>query len=252
LDHSSTSLDFGLISIYRAGMKILSALFLICFCGSAQAAALLEPHIRFTHARDHDGKQVALTLDACTGKVDERILQVLIDNKIHATIFVTARWLKRNPQAIAQIKANKDLFEIENHGAKHLPAVDVPMDVFGVAAAGSPDEIAAEVEDGAAAISDTFGTWPKWYRGATAQYNAPAIEMIKSLNFKIAGFSLSGDGGASFSAARAAKAMASAKSGDVIIAHMNQPTKPAGQGVAEGLLKLKAEGFEFVKLDQVF
>jgi peptidoglycan/xylan/chitin deacetylase (PgdA/CDA1 family) len=227
-------------------------IFIAYLSTATQAATLTEPHMRIKPSRERDGKVVALTFDACTGKVDERILQVLIDNKIHATIFVTARWLKRNPQAIEQIKANKDLFEIENHGAQHLPAVDMPMDVFGIAAAGSPDAVAAEVEDGAAKVQEVFDNWPHWFRGATAQYNSSAIELIKELNFDVAGFSLSGDGGASFSTAHAARVIAAAKNGDVIIAHINQPLKPAGAGVAEGILQLKAQGFEFLKLDEAF
>jgi peptidoglycan/xylan/chitin deacetylase (PgdA/CDA1 family) len=228
----------------------------ICAClllaTAAHAATLTEPHMRIKPARDRDDKVVALTLDACTGKVDERILHMLIDNKIHSTIFVTARWLKRNPQAIELIKANKELFEIENHGAQHVLAIDVPMDMFGVAAAGSPDAVASEVEDGAAKVQEIFGHWPHWFRGATAQYTNTSIDLIKELNFHVAGFSLSGDGGASFSTARAARVIAAAKSGDVIIAHINQPTKPAGAGVVEGVLKLKAEGFVFLKLDEAF
>jgi len=194
----------------------------------------------------------ARVIGECTGKVDERILRTLIDNKIHATIFVTARWLKRNPQAIAEIKANKGLFEIENHGAKHLLAADVPMDVFGVHAAGSPEAIKTEIETGAAAVKAAFGIASKWYRGAAAQYTSSAIKQINSMNYKVAGFSLSGDGGASYSTAHAARVMAGAKSGEIIIAHINQPTKFAGAGVVEGILKLKAEGFEFVTLNQAF
>lgn len=211
---------------------------------------LIEYHMHMEPS--DDGKRVALTFDACTGKVDERILKALVDNKIKATIFVTARWLKRNLAAIATLKAHSDLFEIENHGAKHLPAVDVPMNVFGLVAAGSAEAIKIEIEGGETAAKVAFGTTPHWYRGATAEYTKSSLELIRTLNFKPAGFSLSGDGGASWSAFRAAKAVASAKDGDVIIAHINQPTKPAGAGVVQGIIKLKDEGFTFVTLDEGF
>jgi hypothetical protein len=35
----------------------------------------------------------------------------------------------------------------------------------------------------------------------------------------------------------------------VVIAHINQPRRPAGGGVAKGILDLKAKGYQFVKLD---
>ena len=211
---------------------------------------LIEYHMRMEPS---DGnKRVALTFDACTGKVDERILNALIENKIKATIFVTARWLKRNPAAIVTLKAHSDLFEIENHGAKHLPAIDVPMNVFNLVAAGSPEAIKAEVEGGQAAVKSVFETTPQWYRGAGAEYTKSSLELIRTLNFKPAGFSLSGDGGALWSTSRSARAVANAKDGDVIIAHINQPTRPAGAGVVEGILRLKAEGFDFVTLSEGF
>jgi peptidoglycan/xylan/chitin deacetylase (PgdA/CDA1 family) len=218
---------------------------------AADAQHLLEPQMHLPPTEDGT-PHIALTFDACSGKTDERILQTLIDNKISATIFVTARWIKRNPQAIAEIKANADLFEIENHGAKHVPVVDFPIKVFGLEAAGSPEAIRAEIEGGATAIETTFGSKPKWFRGATGLYSASAEKTIAAMDYKLGGYSLHGDGGASFSTNKTAKTFSTAKDGDVIIAHINQPTKPAGAGVVEGILKLKADGFVFVKLENGF
>lgn len=198
------------------------------------------------------GKRVALTFDACMGKTDSRILGALVDNKIKATIFVTARWIKYNTHAVDILKANRDLFEIENHGARHLPAVDEARAVFGMQSAGSPKAVTAEVEDGAAAVKATFGHWPRWYRGAAAIYTASSMELVKKLDFKLGGFSFSGDGGASWTSAHTEKAISTAKDGDVIIAHINQPTRPAGAGVVKGILRLKAAGFSFVTLDEGF
>ena len=44
------------------------------------------------------------------------------------------------------------------------------------------------------------------------------------------------------------KRIAAAKDGDVIIAHVNQPDRPSGAGVVQGILALKAKGYLFVKL----
>ncbi len=199
-----------------------------------------------------EGKRVALTFDACTGKVDERILSTLVDNQIKATIFVTARWLKRNTVAIATLKAHPELFEIENHGAQHLAAVDEPGLVFGQYTAGSPEGVKREVLDGAAAANAAFGTETKWFRGATAEYTKSSMDEIKALGFNLAGFTFSGDGGALFSSEHTARVIAKAQDGDVILAHINQPGHGAGAGVAEGILRLKAEGFNFVTLNESF
>ena len=226
---------------------LIVALTATLLSGQASAQKLIEPHLTLTKGRI-DAPQVALTFDACSGMVDERILQALIDNKISATIFVTARWLRRNPKAVEAIKQHRDLFEIENHGANHLPAIDFPTTVFGLKAAGSPQAVRDEVQGGADAIEKTFGERPIWFRGATGLYSAESEKLIVGMNFKIAGFSLIGEGGASFSTPHAASVIGKAQNGDVIVAHMNQPLKPAGAGVVDGILKLKNLGFIFLKL----
>ena len=217
-------------------------------CGQAFGQKLIEPQLTI-NTGETSAPHVALTFDACSGQVDQRILQTLIDNKINATIFVTARWLKRNPTAVETIKQHQELFEIENHGANHVPAVDFPTTVFSLKAAGSPQAVRDEVQGGAQAIEKAFGGKPVWFRGATGHYTAESEKLITAMNFKIAGYSLIGDGGASFSTAHAAKVISQAQNGDVIVAHMNQPLKPAGAGVVEGILKLKTAGFVFVKLN---
>lgn len=228
--------------------KLCTALVLtFCLIPSAQAQSLIEPRLTIKPGTSR-GPYVALTFDACMGKADERILQALIDHHIRATIFVTARWLKYNSQAIAQIKAHPELFEVENHGMRHVPAVDVPVTVFGLAAAGSAPAVQTEVDGGTAAIEKIFGSRPTWFRGATGKYTERSEAQIQKLNYRIAGYSVLGDGGASFSKQKAASTIGNAKDGDVIVAHINQPKKPAGLGVVEGILKLKAAGFIFLRL----
>ncbi len=217
----------------------------------AGAQHLLEPQMHMQPASD-GAPHIALTFDACSGKTDERILQTLIDNNINSTIFVTARWIRRNPVAIAEIKAHANLFEIENHGAKHVPLVDFPTKVFGIEAAGSPEAARAEISGGTLAIENNFGSKPKWFRGATGTYSVSAINTITDMGYKLGGYSIHGDGGASFSTNKTEKTFLSAKDGDVIIAHINQPSKPAGVGVVQAILKLKSEGVIFVKLQDGF
>ncbi len=70
-----------------------------------------------------DAKVAALTLDACDGGFDADLIGFLIGNRIVATIFATKKWLDRNSAAVELLKAHSDLFDIENHGANHVPAV---------------------------------------------------------------------------------------------------------------------------------
>ncbi|WP_280776326.1 polysaccharide deacetylase family protein [Rhizobium sp. SG_E_25_P2] len=210
---------------------------------------LLEPKLVMARIQG-EGLAVALTFDACMGATDARILDMLIANEIPATIFVTARWLKRNPEPFSRMLAHPDLFEIENHGENHVPAVDRPVKIYGIAAAGSPEAVAREVEAGAEAIVKATGKRPTWFRGATAKYTRTSIQQIQAMGFEIAGYSVNGDGGSLLGASVTAKHFASARDGDVIIAHINQPSHAAGDGVVKGVLSLKARGYRFLKLSE--
>ncbi|MFD1327561.1 polysaccharide deacetylase family protein [Mycoplana ramosa] len=231
--------------MYRFLVPLACAL---SIAASATAAPrLVEPRLHID--KEHIGPaRIALTFDACMGRVDMRILDVLLRERIPATIFVTARWLQHNRQAAATLLAHPDLFEIENHGAMHVPAVDYPTSIYGITAAGSPQAVAREVEGGAAAIVAAGAPQPRWFRGATARYTASSITEISRLGYKVAGYSINGDDGSLLGARAAEQRVAAARDGDVVIAHINQPSHAAGAGVAKGILALKKSGVHFVRL----
>jgi peptidoglycan/xylan/chitin deacetylase (PgdA/CDA1 family) len=213
----------------------------------APGIKLVEPHLHVTRA-GKGAPRIALTFDACMGKTDPRILGTLVDQHIPATIFVTARWLRSNSDTLAVFLAHPDLFELEDHGQNHIPAVDRPVKVYGIAAAGSPEAVAREVKGGADAMAASGIPQPHWFRGATAKYNLSAIAQIRAMGYRIAGYSVNGDSGAMLPAKMVEKQYASAKDGDVIISHINQPTRAAGEGVAASILALKAKGVQFIRL----
>jgi peptidoglycan/xylan/chitin deacetylase (PgdA/CDA1 family) len=126
--------------------------------------------------------------------------------------------------------------------------VDAPTKVYGIAAAGSPEAVAREVSGGADAIMAEGIARPMWFRGATAKYTPSSIRQIEAMGYKIAGFSINGDGGSLLGQASVEHLYAHARDGDVIISHINQPTHEAGAGVVNGILALKARGYQFVKL----
>ena len=229
---------------------LIAAAVALLVLGPSAAASLVEPQLHLA-ASAAGGRRVALTLDACGGATDRRILDALVENAIPATIFVTTRWLKRNPDAVRLFIDHPDLFEVENHGARHVPAVDEAASIYGLAAAGSTAAVAAEVEGGASGMTALGLPKPRWFRGAAAKYTRSSIVEIRRMGYRVAGYSLNADQGAMLGAASVAKRVAAAKDGDVIIAHVNQPARPAGEGLVRGLLRLKAEGATFVRLADV-
>ncbi|MBS1180870.1 MAG: polysaccharide deacetylase [Proteobacteria bacterium] len=221
---------------------------LFALAASSAAASDVEPRLTLP-AGDW---AVALTFDACSGAVDDRILDELIADRVPATIFVTHRWLKRNAAATERLLAHADLFEIENHGENHVPAITDQPSVFGLPTAGSLAAVSKEVTGGAAAVAAAFGRAPLWYRDASARYSRDAVQLIGDLGFRIAGYSLNADVGASLPTAAVTRRIVSARPGDVIIAHINHPERPAGAGVAAGIRALVARGVRFERLDAAF
>ncbi len=210
---------------------------------------LIEPALRIVPG-GASMPRVALTFDACMGHVDLRILDALVENQIAATIFVTRRWLDRNADALKTLQAHPELFELQNHGAMHVPAVTGAQKLYGLETAGTLAAVQAEVDGGAAAMLAHGIPAAKWYRDATALYSPDALEHIRQMGFRIAGFSLNADFGASLPAADVAARLATAKDGDVIIGHINQPKRASGEGIVTGIIALKQRGFRFVKLGE--
>jgi peptidoglycan/xylan/chitin deacetylase (PgdA/CDA1 family) len=217
---------------------------------AADRDAPVEPRIRLADV-PADQRVVALTLDCCPGAFDARIATVLVSQRIPATIFVTGLWMRRNPEGLALLLAHPDLFAIENHGELHIPPVLGDRTIFGIRAAGDLPAIRREIDGGAQTIRAATGAVPRWYRAATGFYTPSVVPEIQSMGFAIAGYSLSADLGASLPAPRVAARLEKARSGDVIVAHLNQPRRPSGQGVIDGLRTLQRQGTNFVRLDQV-
>ena len=230
---------------------------LFCFVALVWAgrglAALgpIEVHQVIAPAALGDEKVVALTLDACSGRFDAELIRFLIAHRVPATIFATKRWLDRNPAGVALLKGHPDLFEIEDHGANHVPPViGAGRSVFGIP--GNPDlaHLEREVLGGANAVAMVTGEAPHWYRGATAEYDPAAIKVIEAMGYQIAGFSVNADAGATLPRAAIVARLDQVKSGDIIIAHMNKPASDTAEGLTEGVQSLLARGFRFVRLDQ--
>lgn len=233
-----------------AGRILALAFVALLLHGGAASATEYEPRLTFT-APDPGVRAVALTFDACSGAFDQRVMDALVETKARATIFMTDRWARKNAPALTALKAHADLFQIENHGAQHIPAVTDAARVFGVKTAATIEGVRAEIEGGAKAVEAATGRRPVWYRGATARYTPDALLAIRQMGFRVAGYSVNADMGASLPARSVERRFEAARTGDVLIAHINQPGKPAGEGAAAGIRTLARSGVRFVRLDEV-
>lgn len=235
----------------NAIMKTAFVPILFLFSSLAAAADVqpVELHQKLSLPAGSTDKVVALTLDACGGGFDADLVDFLIEHRIQATIFATRRWIRRNPDALATLKAHADLFDIEDHGANHIPAIiGADRNVYGLAGAADLKQLKREVSGGADAVKAATGTAPRWYRGATGEYDPEAIKAIEAMGYKLAGFSVNADSGATLEKKKIVGRLKKVRSGDIIIAHLNKPASDTGKGMAEGLQLLLDRGFRFVTL----
>jgi peptidoglycan/xylan/chitin deacetylase (PgdA/CDA1 family) len=197
---------------------------------------------------------IALTLDACgsaKGKgVDAGLMDFLAREQVPATLFVNARWIDANPELFRRLAANP-LFEIANHGTWHKPASVSGRSVYGIQGTRDAAELVEEIEANARTIEAITGKRPKFYRSGTAYYDEVAVEIANALGHGVAGFSLLGDAGATYSAAQVKAALLRATPGDIVICHMNHPESGTGPGIMAAVPELRRRGFRFVRLSDV-
>ncbi len=200
---------------------------------------------------DTEDKVMALTLDACgsaKGKgVDARLMDFLVREQIPATLFINARWIDANPELFRKLARNP-LFEIANHGMWHKPASVNGRSVYGIAGTKDIGELVDEIGLNASKIEEISGVRPKLYRSGTAFYDEVAVQVANALGHEVAGFSILGDAGATFSAAQVTAALLKATPGDIALLHMNHPESGTGAGIMAAVPELKKRGFSFVRM----
>lgn len=200
-------------------------------------------------AQNGNEKTLYLTLDACGSETgsgfDKDLIDFLTENNIPATLFLSGKWIDKNYDTTLILSQNQ-IFRIENHGTKHVPASLKGMTAYGIKGTSSKEELLYEVLHNAAKIEEITGRKPLWFRSGTAYYDRPAIDLItKELGIMIAGFSVSADHGATLPEEKVYANVMKAKSGYIIIAHMNHPESPTFYGLKRAINELVREGFVF-------
>ena len=203
-----------------------------------------------THLATHD-KVIALTFDACGSKRgmqhDTKITDFLIKEQIPATLFINARWIEPNMAAFQTLSANP-LFEIGNHGYQHKPASINGRSVYGITGTKTVAALVDEIELNAQKIESLTGKRPHFYRSGTAYYDEVAVQIAQQLGYEVAGFSVLGDAGATYSRQQVKQALLSATAGAIVILHMNHPESGTAEGLIDAIPELKRRGFQFVQL----
>ena len=194
---------------------------------------------------------IALTFDFCGGPggngYDQALIDTLRQRHVPATLFLNSRWISANPATARQLAADP-LFELANHGTSHKPLSTTGNTAYGIAGTRNAGEVYDEVMPNDAGLASLAGARPRYFRPGTAYMDDVAADILTALGVKAAGFSINGDGGATFPAAVVAREVGRARTGDVVICHANHPGGGTAEGVRQALDKLLAAGNSFLRL----
>lgn len=194
---------------------------------------------------------VALTLDACGSArgngFDRALIDGLIARRVPATLFLNKRWIEAHPALVRELAGNP-LFELANHGTAHRPLSVTGRAAYGIPGTGSAREAVDEVWGNHRALAALTGRAPRYFRAGTAHYDDVAVRIVRDLGERVAGFSVNADAGATASAATVRRNVAGARSGDIVLAHMNHPGSGTAAGLLAGVDDQSARGTRFVRL----
>lgn len=200
---------------------------------------------------DGERARIALTFDACGGRhgsgFDERLISGLVDRGVPATLFVNLRWIEANPDITADLLA-EPLFELGNHGTRHVPLSVTGREAYGIAGSANAREAVSEVWECHERLAELVGTPPRFFRSGTAHYDDVGVAIARALGETPIGFSTNGDAGATFPAATVRSEVRATKAGGIVIAHFNQPDSGTAKGMLAAVDDLLAEDVEFVHL----
>lgn len=198
-----------------------------------------------------DARPIAVTLDACGGPsgsaVDTDLLDFLREEQIPATLFLNSRWIQANRGLVDELAADT-LFELANHGTRHLPLSVNGRQAYGIQGTGSVGEVLDEVYENHESMTRITGVAPRFFRSGTAYYDEVAAQLVRELGEIPVNFDVNGDAGATFTTSQVKAAVSAARSGSIIIAHMNQPNGSTAEGLAAALVKLRNDGHSFAQL----
>jgi len=195
---------------------------------------------------------VFLTFDACGegrgNQCDTKLLTFLEQEKVPATLFINSRWLEKNKNMLTKL-ANNELFSIQNHGTKHCPLTITGRAVYKIKGTVGVQGVYEEIMGEDAKLTTLTGKQPRFFRSGTAYYDDVAVQIAKDLGYTIIGFDILGDAGATYSAAQIERVAQKAKSGSIIIYHMNQPQSGTCAGIKLVVKDLRAKGFKFGRIE---
>ncbi|AXH96661.1 polysaccharide deacetylase family protein [Ornithinimicrobium avium] len=197
--------------------------------------------------------QVVLTFDACGGsrlEHDAELIEVLRRHQAPATLFVNRSWAVANWRTMSELVADP-LFEIANHGDRHVPLSVDGQAAYGIPGTASVEEAYDEIARAHRLLRVLWGIEPRWFRPGTAHLDDVSAELAVHLGTPVVGFTVNGDLGATAPARQVTANLLTLAPGGIVLAHMNRPGGGTAAGVDAAVPLLRERGLSLRRLDDV-
>jgi peptidoglycan/xylan/chitin deacetylase (PgdA/CDA1 family) len=198
----------------------------------------------FEHGPRSSSK-IALTFDACpTGTssgYDEKVIEVLLAEKVPATLFMSGRWVEKNPEK-TKLLSSKPQFEIAAHSYYHPHMMEK-----------SDDRDMRELKRTQELIKKVSGKTPRYFRPPYGEADERVVKLaaqegLVTVQYDIA----SGDPDPTLSAARIVRVvLREAKGGSIIVFHMNGNGVHTAEALPQIIEGLRSKGFTLVTVGEL-
>lgn len=206
-------------------------------------------------------KKIALTFDACmtygmkiqlenktvNNWFNKDVINVLKNNHVKATIFLTGLWAETYPKEAKSLA--DDGFEIANHSYSH-PAYSSPC--FGLNAL-NDNEKNDDLDKSQVSIAKITGQTPLYFRFPGGCYSQRELKIVKEHGLIPVQWDIVGGDAFNQNTFGVINNLLTAKNGSIVVLHLiggdNAPKTAEALKIA--LPKLRREGFEFVTVSEI-
>ncbi|MDZ5252854.1 polysaccharide deacetylase family sporulation protein PdaB [Clostridium sp. LIBA-8841] len=191
---------------------------------------------------ERDDKKIALTFDVNWAEKEHiyEILDLLDENNIKATFFVMGKWIiypEGNKEKLIEI--NKRGHEIGNHSYSHPDFKNI-----------GKERIIEEVKKTEDIIKNEIGIKTNLFRFPSGSYRGENLQFIEDLGYKSIQWDVdSVDWKGESKEKEFKRVMNNVKSGSILLYHNDG--KYTVDNLKEIIPKLKADGYEFVKVSEI-
>jgi len=231
---------FGFYQIQRQARMAIACLLTLAVLGSSVAYVQAHYTLKPVYEVKTDKKILALTFDISWGnKTPLPVLDVLKENNLKCTFFLSGPWVKEYPEIVKRIK--EDGHEIGSHGYRHIDLSNI-----------SKTEIKKEISQAHQLIKAGTGVEANLIRTPNGDFNNHVIEAIHESGYEAIQWSTDSldwmNPGVNSIIERVSQ---KAHPGDIILMHASDTCKQTAQALPVIIDSLQEQGYKFVTVSEL-